>query len=752
MTGGILNHASRRLLLGGLVLTPLLLFFSAGAPEKLSFIGTAAAQEQFDPDEPSLLTADEVTYDESLGVVVARGNVEVSQGQRVLKADTVSYNTRTRVVTASGNVSLTEPTGDVLFAEYVELTDDLAEGFISGVGALLSDDSRLAAARGYRRGDREITLERGVFSPCDLCRDDPTRAPLWQIKAAEVTHDQVEKTIEYRDARMEIFGVPVAYTPYFEHPDPTVERKEGFLAPSFISSSELGYGVRTPYYWPIGTDKNLTLTPLMTADKVFMLAGNYEQIFTSGYIEVETSATYGERDTGTTTLDDQFRGHFFSNGQFALDENWRTDYQVELVTDDTYLRIYDFDNPNPLTTRGTVEYFEGRDYGFFNSFYFEGTRNRDVDDQAPLVLPEIGYSFVGEPLDTDGILQDSVFSFDMAFLGITRFDGQDVRRASFVGDWERPYFHPNGSVFTLRAEVLGTLYNYADSDPNRQAVVPGPGVQTEDGVTGRFFPAAAMEWRYPLVSDQGWLDQTIEPIVQFVAAPSSNFLAGEDIPNEDSRDVEFDDSNLFSLNRFPGVDRVSGGTRVDYGVRWTGQSEEYGYGEFLIGQSYRFTDDSAFTQPTGLAEDLSDIVGRFTVIPDPSFNATYRFRLDKDDFEGRRHDLEVTVGPPAYRVSMGYFLSAEEIAPGNSTVQEEEIQLGFDSRLNKFWYFSADWVHDLNTNDTRSISVGLLYSDECCDLRIRAVKEFFADREVEPSEAIYVEVFFKHLGGVEGGS
>ncbi|MEJ2016026.1 MAG: LptA/OstA family protein, partial [Limibacillus sp.] len=222
-----------------------------------------------------MLTADEVTYDESLGVVVARGNVEVSQGQRVLKADTVSYNTRTRVVTASGNVSLTEPTGDVLFAEYVELTDDLAEGFISGVGALLSDDSRLAAARGYRRGDREITLERGVFSPCDLCRDDPTRAPLWQIKAAEVTHDQVEKTIEYRDARMEIFGIPVAYTPYFEHPDPTVERKEGFLAPSFISSSELGYGVRTPYYWPIGTDKNLTLTPLMTADKVFMRAGNY---------------------------------------------------------------------------------------------------------------------------------------------------------------------------------------------------------------------------------------------------------------------------------------------------------------------------------------------------------------------------------------------------------------------------------------------------------------------------------------------
>ena len=710
----------------------------------------AAAQDDFDGERPSLLTADEVTYDESLGLVVARGNVEISQGQRILRADSISYNTRTRVVAASGNISLTEPSGDILFAEYVELTDDLAEGFIRGVSGLLTDDSRLVAARGYRRGDRELVLERGVFSPCDLCRDDPTRAPLWQIKAAEITHDEVDQTIEYRDARMEIFGVPIAYTPYFEHPDPTVERKEGFLAPSFFSSSELGTGLKTPYYWPIGTDTNFTLTPLVTGDKVVMLAGNYEQIFTNGYLEVEASGNYGERATGTTTLNDQLRGHLFANGAMAIDRNWRADGQVELASDDTYLRVFEFDNPSPLTNRGTVEYFDGRDYGFFNSFYFRGQRQNEDNDQAPLVLPEVGYSFISEPMTADGFFEDSVFGLHAGYLGITRFDGQDVQRASFVADWEKPFFHPNGSVFTFKGEVLGTLYGYQNSDPNSQALTTQTGVQTEDGVTGRFFPAAAMEWRYPLVSNQGWLNQTIEPIVQFVAAPSANFLAGEDIPNEDSRDVEFDDSNLFSLNRFPGLDRVTGGTRADYGLRWTGQSPEWGYGEFLIGQSYRFTEDQSFTQPTGLSESSSDIVGRLTLIPDPSFKATYRFRLDKDDFEGRRHDLDVTVGPPAYRVSMGYFLSAEEIAPGNSIVQEEEVRLGFDSRLNKFWYFSADWVHDLNSNDTRSISVGLLYSDECCDLRIRAEREFYVDRELEPSEAIYFEVFFKHLGGVAG--
>src|SRR3546814_4512712 len=83
------------------------------------------AQEPVDEDTLILLSADQVTYDEELGIVVASGNVEVSQNDRVLLADTLTYNERTAIVTASGNVSLLEPSGEVLFADYVELTDDL---------------------------------------------------------------------------------------------------------------------------------------------------------------------------------------------------------------------------------------------------------------------------------------------------------------------------------------------------------------------------------------------------------------------------------------------------------------------------------------------------------------------------------------------------------------------------------------------------------------------------------------------------
>ncbi len=153
-------------------------------------------------DEPIAFTADDVEYDEQLGLVTARGNVEIAQGDRVLKARTVSYNQKTRVVTASGDVVLLEPTGEVVFANYVELTDDLRDGFIEQVGLRLTNNARFAAAQGTRSGGERTEMRRGVYSLCELCKSNPTKAPLWQVKADRIVHDDVAKDITYRDAKL----------------------------------------------------------------------------------------------------------------------------------------------------------------------------------------------------------------------------------------------------------------------------------------------------------------------------------------------------------------------------------------------------------------------------------------------------------------------------------------------------------------------------------------------------------------------
>src|SRR3990172_349375 len=169
--------------------------WAGGIVVALSLLAATPGRGQAPADQDQfLLSADQVTYDEELGVVVAAGNVEIVRGERILLADSVTYNERAGTVTAAGNVSLLEPTGEVLFADYAELTDDLKEGVIENIRALLADQTRIAAVAGRRTDGNRTEFDKAVFSPCRLCPDDPTRAPLWQIKAVKVVHDKQART------------------------------------------------------------------------------------------------------------------------------------------------------------------------------------------------------------------------------------------------------------------------------------------------------------------------------------------------------------------------------------------------------------------------------------------------------------------------------------------------------------------------------------------------------------------------------
>ena len=210
------------------------------------------------------LIADEVGHDEELGIFVARGHVEILREGKIVKADVVTYNERTQRITAAGNVVLIEPDGDVQFASYADVTDDVKEGILYDFRMLMKDNARLAANRAYRvqQNTKEI-LRKGVYTPCAPCAEDPTRAPLWQIKAYSAIRDKVAKTITYHDAWMEMFGVPVLYTPWFRHPDFGVDRQSGMLSPSMNFSSKSGLQIRTPYFATLGPDKDITFTPII---------------------------------------------------------------------------------------------------------------------------------------------------------------------------------------------------------------------------------------------------------------------------------------------------------------------------------------------------------------------------------------------------------------------------------------------------------------------------------------------------------
>ena len=268
------------------------------APSEAQF---SLGANKADRNAPVLFQSDEVEYDEQLGLTVARGHVEISQGGEVLLADTVSYNQRTGTITASGHVSLVQPTGEVVFSEFIELRDSMNTGFAQNVRMLLADRSRLAANAARRLGGNRTELARGVYSPCDLCKENPSAPPAWQFKAREIVHDQAQKLIEFRDAVLELDGWPVFYTPYISAPDPTVKRASGFLTPGIGNSSSNGFHLSLPYYWAIDVDKDLTLAPRFTTKGGQLLATEYRQRFGNGALDAIGSINYSDAQSVNDT-------------------------------------------------------------------------------------------------------------------------------------------------------------------------------------------------------------------------------------------------------------------------------------------------------------------------------------------------------------------------------------------------------------------------------------------------------------------
>jgi LPS-assembly protein len=220
--------------------------------------GMFGPRAKIDRAEPLYLQADQLIYDTRGNRVIAQGNVEIYYNNYILTADQVIYDQGTNTLTAEGNAQLKDPNGSITRADRFEALDDFRDAFVQSLSVITQDDTRIAAERATRREGNINEYERAKFTPC---KNDPGQPPLWCIGAARIIHDQQAATIPYQDAQFELFGVPVLYVPYFQHADPSVKRRSGFLAPTFSQSSTLGTSVEIPYYWAIAPNYDLTFHP-----------------------------------------------------------------------------------------------------------------------------------------------------------------------------------------------------------------------------------------------------------------------------------------------------------------------------------------------------------------------------------------------------------------------------------------------------------------------------------------------------------
>jgi LPS-assembly protein len=327
-------------------------------------------------------------------------------------------------------------------------------------------------------------------------------------------------------------------------------------------------------------------------------------------------------------------------------------------------------------------------------------------------------------------------------MNLVRREGRDSFRVSMHPSWTLPYTSSWGDVYELQLSVRGDMYVSNDVDTKSDEINPNH-TNTFDGVTGRIFPQGSLKWRYPFVKPGENFTQVLQPIVQLVMAPDC-CNTGK-IANEDSRAFEWDDTKLFSADRFTGLDRVDAGSRVNYGFEWSAYNNEGGRAEVFLGQSYQFIRSHDEPDDSGINSDLTDIVGRLSLQPNSLLNATYRFRFDTDQAKMKRQEVSLVAGPPVFNGAVNYV----HLAGNEDFNSREQVSGSLSTSFLDYWSASVGASYDLVDNDVNALYAGFGYNDECFGFNVNAQYSPDGDTDLSSGKfAAFVTFTFKNLGDI----
>jgi LPS-assembly protein len=693
-------------------------------------------------DQPVYLEADHLQELEGDSGYLARGNVRARQNDRTLFADELEYRPESDRVIARGNVIILRGGDFPQYADEIELDSAMSAGVALGFATMLENNGRMAAAAAIRRENGSMQFNDAYYTACELCADGEDQ-PTWRLRAREVVQDTDDEMIYYRDAQLEVMGVPVLYSPVFAHADPSSERRSGFLFPTFGVSSRLGAVYQQPYYWAISEHQDLTIAPRVMTNVNPLLYAEYRKRFWSGQMELEGSITheYEIDSDGERFGDEEWRWHVMGGGEFDLNEEWVWGFGVQRASDELHIRRYDFseqppDRDEPLTAinRHLISqlYVEGRTPDSYAGIFAASYQSLLAvqDDTLPDVLPLVDYRrTIGLP-DRLGRI-----ALQGSGAALSRSVGTNYRRASASADWQTRLVSGNGIVLQPFAQARVDYYDLAD--------IPGPGTTTYDDSFSREVGLAGAEISWPFYRAGENVDWIVEPVVSAVSA--SDDPVRNRVVNEDSLSLDLDESLLFEPVRAHGYDVWEEGQRVSYGLRTTAQWGDNRFAQVFVGQSTRLDGVAVFNPASGLFEENSDLILAGEV-DFGDFEAEFSTRLDSEDYDLNRLSLKASYSAGRFRGSVRYLDVSDD---AGTRAAQRELVTDVQVRLSEHWSLVSDTTHDLDQDLTRRQSTGFQYRDECSQLEIVYERQDLGIARLGPSEALRVRVTLFTLGSLE---
>lgn len=684
------------------------------------------------PDDRMLVESDQLVYDYDNNTVSAVGNVVIYYGGYTLEADRVSYDQGNGRLIASGAVEMTEPSGTTLRSDYIDITDDFADGFVQSLSVETTERTIFDAERA-ERSDGETVFINGSYSACVACAQTPDKPPFWKIRAKRIIINQEDQVVRFEDPTFEFFGTPIAWLPYFQIADPSLKRKSGLLAPHFGYSGRLGGHVGLPYFWAGAPNYDLTVTPTYYSRQGLMGHAEWRHRTLNGQYSI-VAAGIRQQDKGAFDVDSasyrEWRGGVRTAGQFSLSPHWTMGWDGTLSTDKTFTRDYQVLNGDTSHTTSTA--------------FLEGVYERDHAE-----LRASHYTILSDPIPADPIYDQgrqatAVPVFDARLVRDDNHFGGEFTYTSNVTSLYRedddpfaasggPYYHGTmGTAFRATKEVAwkkrhitygGAVvqsFAYARADAfylgDSGSAALGDGM-TSDSYAFRAMPAVGVDVSLPILVSGGRSEHIIEPRAQLVVRPNE-MLAGE-LPNNDAQSLVFDDTTLFDLDKFSGFDRTEGGTRLNLGVQY---SSHFGYGGSVrgtFGQSFHLAGTNPYASPdlanvgpgSGLEADVSDFVAGAEV--DTGFGPRFhlRGRFDHKTFDLERGEFGATTAFGPVTTSTSYvFLSSN---PNTGVTSDSSvIRTAASVNLLDNWRAFGTVTYDVTNASVASDSFGIAYDDE----------------------------------------
>jgi LPS-assembly protein len=709
----------------------------------------------------NILKTNKATYDKFKEIIITYDNTKIllNEGYEVISKN-ILYDATKRIITSDNASTFTDTEGNIIKVSMFSY--DINNNLFSSVGEIDiidikknkyffkelhvntktremvgSDVSVVLDQKTFGVSDKSdprfvsnsavilkdsTSLSKGVFT---ICKKRDGKCPPWSLKAKKISHDKIKKTIYYEHATLKIYDIPVFYFPRFFHPDPTVKRQSGFLAPFFTHTTSLGTGFGLPYFWAINKDKDLTFTPKIYNDENALLFNEYRQAFKNGFLTLDTSFSEGYKNT-TTTKTGGSRNHIFANLDlnFTENESYNSNLFVKFqrTSNDTYFRAHDVNtalvDQEKTTMENEINYSFSTDdlYLDINTSIYENLREKKKSDRYEFILPNIifGKTFFTEKFGT----------FDLRSNALYTNYNTNTHEGLLTNDiiWSpMKTVTKTGFVNTVEGMIRNRNYESKASSNYKN-----------DHTINEFSGVISHKTSLPLKKDGVGFSNLFSPNLMIRYAPGHML-------NLSGKDTFLDYSNLYSLNK---TSEIEDGLSAVLGFDFKTNEKVAGKNDreklaVSLGQVFNNERNNDMPSKSSLDQRMSDIVGKVDYNFAEIGKINYKFSLDHNLNDLNYNEVSTKLNFGNVEFNLDYLEQQNHI--GREHYASSGVTLNFDDN-NKL---SFSTKKNFKTESTELYDLSYQYAIDCLTAGILYRREFYQDTDdLEPKDSLMFTITF----------